>query len=355
MSGKGQRTYRRVVTTFWTDPDLRKRKITRDQRLLLLYFFTNNHTNLAGLYWLPFSYAASESETRIEDVEAWVQGDLTPYVTYDLETQEILVHRLAWHNVGEDLKKRDNRVKAIERALGDAHSQMLVEKFLAVYSAWPIRLKNVAQPRHDEGATPSPLPKPLRSPLGKDLGVAQPSPIPAQPFTKPVPEELAIQPPPSAGLSEANGAEASPREADVKTEARRWFDTARANIVDVHGSGEVVQIHDQPVGVGIEILRYMRICELGVDPPEIVAKAIAYLPVVTELPRPLSLALWENGEAGTLTDVYQRCVHEALKATPTSTLLVSAKSIPPATPDVIDRQKQLRAQLEIARRHTEDP
>lgn len=318
MTGRQQRTYRRVVTSFWTDPDLRRRKLSREQKYLLLYFFTNHHTNLAGLYWLPLTYATQEAELGLEDVERWVRSELSPYVTYDFETEEILVHRLAWHNVGEDLKKRDNRVKAIERALGDAHSKMLVEKFLAVYSAWPIRLKNMAQPRHDEGATPSPLPKPLGEPLTKDLGVAQPSPLPSQPLTSPIPEPgtAAIKPPPSAGDSERNGSSAPPREVgeSVADQISAWADTARRNIVDVHGSEDPVTIHGQSVGLGIDVMRFVRICNLEIDPPEIVAKAIAYLPQVTGMPRPLSLALWENGKAGTVSDVYAQCVHAALKA-----------------------------------------
>jgi hypothetical protein len=262
MSGRQQRTYRRVVTSFWTDPDLRRRKLSREQKYLLLYFFTNHHTNLAGLYWLPLTYATQEAELNLEDVEQWVRSELSPYVTYDFETEEILVHRLAWHNVGEDLKKRDNRVKAIERALGDAHSQMLVEKFLAVYSAWPIRLKNVAQPRHDEGATPSPLPKPLTKDLTKVLGEAQPSPVPAQPLASPVPlPDRSIKPPAPSGNSEALRFDGQRREVE-STEGQRprhpdlerlWDGGLRDVVRDVwHQGVETVQLDETAVGIGLE-------------------------------------------------------------------------------------------------------
>jgi hypothetical protein len=154
---KPQPTYRRILTSFWTDPEVRSRRLSTDQRILLLYLFTSPHSNLAGLYWLPLAYAAAETGLAVPDVEEWIQGPLSAYVTYDHETEEVFVHRLARHNIGEDLKATDNRAKALERALLDIHSKPLLRLFFHNYPDWPIDLgENMPDDEPEPPNTPTP-------------------------------------------------------------------------------------------------------------------------------------------------------------------------------------------------------
>lgn len=130
-------SYARVARTFWTDPDI-KRRLTPEQKELLLYYFTSPHGNMVGLYYLPLEYAASETGLDLEDIRSWTGDELAAFVSYDEETEEVLVHRAAVHQIGADLKEGDNRVKAVNRILVDAHSHRLVRRFLEIYSAWPL-------------------------------------------------------------------------------------------------------------------------------------------------------------------------------------------------------------------------
>lgn len=156
-----QQSYCRIAPTFWTDPDV-KRRLDREEKLAALYFFTSPHGNMAGLYYVPLQYAAAETGFSVEQLEGMLKGALSPFVTYDFETEEILVHRAAKHQVGEQLKLKDKRTAGIVRILADTHSPRLVARFLELYAAWVPLL-------YPEGDTPPP-------PEGASKGLASPPP-----------------------------------------------------------------------------------------------------------------------------------------------------------------------------------
>ncbi len=98
---------------------------------------------------------------------------------------------------------------------------------------------------------------------------------------------------------------------DLELEIQKHIPKARENIVTIHGgTEEPVTIEGHEVGVGIEVDVYKRLCREGHDPPEIIAAAIAYIPIVSELEPPVSLARWgaENGRP-----IYEQCVGRAYK------------------------------------------
>lgn len=159
-------SYRRVLPTFWTDPEVRR--LPQEQKHVLLYFFTSPHSNMIGLYWMPLDYAALETGIAREKIEEWVDGPLARWVTYDSETEEILVHGAAKHQVGDELKEKDNRLKKVANLLEETHSDRLVNQFLELYSDWPLNV----EPRNVDNLgknTPS-----------KDL--ASPSEAPSEPL-----------------------------------------------------------------------------------------------------------------------------------------------------------------------------
>ena len=146
--------YGRVRHSFWTDPDI-KRPLQPSQKLLLLYFFTNPHSNLIGLYSLPLIYAANETGLRLEDVREWTLGVLARWVTYDESTEEILVHKSAAHQVDTNLKETDNRVKKIVGIVNAAHSKPLASLFLWLYRHWPLGLNAPTEAPSKPLASPS--------------------------------------------------------------------------------------------------------------------------------------------------------------------------------------------------------
>ncbi len=109
----------------------------------------------------------------------------------------------------------------------------------------------------------------------------------------------------------------SPREAaredddDIEREIKKHQPTAKLNIIAIHGGTEkAVTIEGYEVGVGVEIDVYKRLCRASHDPPEIIAAAIAYIPIVSDLEPPVSLARWGADDG---RPIYEQCVGRAYK------------------------------------------
>lgn len=153
--------YGKVLRSFWTDPDI-KRTLSPEQKELLLYYFTSPHGNLAGLYYSPFEYVAAETGLPMERVREWTMGDLARFVSYDERTEEILVHRGARHQVGDELKAGDKRIKALQKVLTETHSRALVGRFLMLYPDLPFDRDNTPPPAPIE-APSKPLPSPFEA------------------------------------------------------------------------------------------------------------------------------------------------------------------------------------------------
>lgn len=361
-SAKG--TYRKVLTGFWTDPDVRR--LTPLQSHLLLYLCTNRHTNLCGLYYLPLEYVVQETRLAADDVEQWIRVDLRSFVTYDAETEEILVHRLAYHDIGGKLLPKDNRVRTLERLLADAHSDHLVAQWHELYADWPIEPpKPLPKPRADaqkEGASKGLHPAPAvrgsngprsespnsptdaeneapSKPLvrkGSILDTGSPPPSPTEPNP--------TYPPPDRSREDGEALEVGVREA---------LPLARANIVSIHGGVADVVIEvdgkNYPVGMGLEIEAFKRLCRAGHEPPDIIARAIAFLPEVTGLEPPITLARWGAEKDG--PSVYEQCVGRAYHANAPTDDVATVKRIPAHDRDAKTeaRKAELRAQVEQLR------
>ena len=132
--------------------------------------------------------------------------------------------------------------------------------------------------------------------------------------------------------------------------------TARANLLGIRGGEEEpIEIAGHMVGLGVEVNVFKRICAAGVDPPEIVAAAIAHIPhCVTNAEAPFSLAIWNDGET------YERCIAAAYKAATSPAPKVKAKRVPRAraTGSVVgteQRKDELRKQVEEGKRQEARP
>lgn len=155
--------YGRIRHTFWTDPEI-KRGLTPGAKLLLVYYCSNAHSNLCGLYYLPLEYAALETGIALDSVRQWTAGPLSRFVTYDERTEEILVHGLAKHQVAETVVETDKRLPRVRKELAAAHSPALVRKFLTLYAEWPIGMQAPPEPDPVERSEPEAPSKPLESP-----------------------------------------------------------------------------------------------------------------------------------------------------------------------------------------------
>lgn len=145
--------YGRISRGFWSDPDI-KRKLSAEQKALLLYYFTSPHSNMSGLYSAPFEFTAALTGLSVATVREWTLGCLAPFVSYDEETEEVFVHRMTRHQVGETIDPKDKRIAALKRLLASAHSRELVRHFGELHPALDIPVPEAPSKEHA---------KPLRS------------------------------------------------------------------------------------------------------------------------------------------------------------------------------------------------
>lgn len=153
MTWVAERPYGKIYRAFWTDPEITR--LTTGRKVLLLYYFTAPHGNMAGLYHAPFKTTSDQTGLRLPTVKYWTLRELDRWVSYDLATSEILVHNGARANVGDLLTSKDKRRTSIERQLAVTHSERLRRLFVDLYTDWEMKVPINKEER-------SPFPKPLK-------------------------------------------------------------------------------------------------------------------------------------------------------------------------------------------------
>jgi len=139
--------YGKVVTTFWRDRKVRP--LEREAKYLLLYWFTCPSKNMAGLFYCPLESAALETGLDTARVRELTLGPLSPFVTYDEETSEVLVHRMVRRAVGASIHPLDKRLKGVLAQVALAQSDRL-------RAGWHQLHKNWVQEGTPEGASGAP-------------------------------------------------------------------------------------------------------------------------------------------------------------------------------------------------------
>ena len=98
---------------------------------------------------------------------------------------------------------------------------------------------------------------------------------------------------------------------NLEQEIQKHIVKARKNVIAIHGgTEEPVTIEGHQVGVGVELDVFKRLCRARRDPPEIIAAAIAHIPIVSDLQPPVSLARWGADDG---MPIYEQCVGRAYK------------------------------------------
>ena len=144
--------------------------------------------------------------------------------------------------------------------------------------------------------------------------------------------------------------EAAREDDELEREIKKHIPRARENVIAIHGgTEEPVTIEGHEVGVGIEIKAFKRLCREAWDPPDIIAAAIAHIPVVSDLQPPVSLARWGAADG---MPIYEQCVGRAYKGM-APTIDAPAKTMPVSSGDVgrVEKRKaELREQVEQIQR-----
>jgi hypothetical protein len=106
-----------VSPTFWigqTGRDLRNAGPTA--QLLALYMLSNPLANYTGLYRLPIIYIANDLGLDLDQVRATLAAvEQTGFAKYDNASEYVWIIEGARHQLGEELKKKDLKVKYVNK------------------------------------------------------------------------------------------------------------------------------------------------------------------------------------------------------------------------------------------------
>jgi len=107
-----------INTKFWSDSWV-KEKLNPLDRYLVLYFLTNEHTNIAGIYELPLSVMAFETGLDKEDLEKSYLPRLEPRFIY-FKGWVIISNFLKHQNI-----QSPDIIKGIKRELSEAPKEII--------------------------------------------------------------------------------------------------------------------------------------------------------------------------------------------------------------------------------------
>ena len=316
-------SYGRISEAYWHDDVIRG--LTEPARYFMLYLMSCPHGNRLGLFVLAPAYAAEDLDC---DTGTWdgkrVVGILEELVEkgrirWDRRNRVVFLRFYLRHNVlanGSVVKGALNELAGLPRTellrdlletvikerKGDedlpirAHYAELEDELRTRCRLAGIDVTNGLYPgrAHSAAANDDTVP-PLTGARARAALPPLPSPSRSSPDR--------THPTPTGRVEHGSG------EDDLTIETKESQPTARSGIISIHGGEKgPVEIEGQLVGVGLDVNRYRAFCLERRDPPEIIAKAIAYLPTVTGLKPPLSLALWETNP-----EIYEQCVGMAYK------------------------------------------
>jgi hypothetical protein len=90
-------TYRKLHTTFWTDPFVEK--LTQEQKLFYVYLITNTKTKQSGIYEISKSYMRYETGFSLEQITELITHFIKlDKIVYSKSTDEIGIKNFLKHN-----------------------------------------------------------------------------------------------------------------------------------------------------------------------------------------------------------------------------------------------------------------
>jgi uncharacterized phage protein (TIGR02220 family) len=160
--------YKLIYSTFWGDEKVTK--LSADEKLLLLYFFTSPHSNMVGAYRAPIPYILADispngNKTAQELAQEITALEQKGFIYYDFEIGFVVVRNYLKHNP----LANQNMVKGAISFFNELPRTPILEETARQLNeaAEKFNIKapfeTVSKPLRDGYETP---PKPLRNPFG---------------------------------------------------------------------------------------------------------------------------------------------------------------------------------------------
>jgi uncharacterized phage protein (TIGR02220 family) len=130
------REFAKISPQFWISE--RGREIKRlgiKAQLITFYLFTNPHSSMIGIYYLPIAFIAHETGIQCNDVIPTLKilSEIN-LCSYDEKSEYIWVHDMAFEQIGTELKHTDNRVKGVHDAFYALPNLPFLNSFLEKYA-----------------------------------------------------------------------------------------------------------------------------------------------------------------------------------------------------------------------------
>lgn len=122
------RDYSKVSPQFWIGATGKKIRANGIEcQLVCLYLLTCSHANMLGMYYLPKMYIAHECGLDMEGASKGLRSaSEVGFCDYDEDAEVVWVYEMASHQIGEQLKAGDKRIKGVQ----NEYDNQPVSKFL---------------------------------------------------------------------------------------------------------------------------------------------------------------------------------------------------------------------------------
>jgi len=119
--------YRTVDTSTWTDPKVKS--LSPPGKLLFLYLFTNQHSHVSGIYYLPPNIISLETGLSSKRVEQTLDTlSELGLASWDTQNSTIWVRNMFFYQ-----GKGEKNQKAAAKQLESLHNSHLIKEFLNHY------------------------------------------------------------------------------------------------------------------------------------------------------------------------------------------------------------------------------
>jgi hypothetical protein len=118
--------YRNIDTTFWSDPKIRMLSFV--ERYLFLYYLTNHHAHLSGIYFIPEEIAVYESGLKEAFRKAFDSLVELFLIKFDHEKDIIWVVNMLRYQASSP-----NTFKSADTQLYKVHNTILINDFMDHY------------------------------------------------------------------------------------------------------------------------------------------------------------------------------------------------------------------------------
>lgn len=134
--GSDMRDYASISPQFWIGKTGKSLRGDLHAQVLAMYLMTCPHSNMIGVFHCPILYMAHETGMGLEGASKGLESLINAgFCEYDEDSEMVFVVRMAAFQVGERLKRTDNKVQGIRKAYENIAEPRMKSRFFEVYAS----------------------------------------------------------------------------------------------------------------------------------------------------------------------------------------------------------------------------